>query len=245
MPAVLEDPAVEGLEPLRLLHRLEGARRGAWTVGAGRALQGEDGGAGEELEGDLAAHRVAGQADERHAPHRAHRERPSGAHRHPPEVERAHLLDDVADVVVVADADPGGADDQVAAGALLEVAAEVDDGVAGDAEPHRVAAGLADRGGDGDGVAVDDLSRARLAVGLDELVAGAEHRDPRAAAHLEPHLAEGGAGGEVTGPKPVAGGEDPVPGAHVLAGERAASGRPAFTDTGGDLLALVDLLRRP
>ena len=32
---------------------------------------------------------------------------------------------------------------------------------------------------------------------------------------------------------------------HVLAGECAASGRPAFTDTGGDLLALVDLLRRP
>ena len=127
---------------------------------------------------------------------------------------REHLLDGVER----AHAHPAGGDDDVGPHQLaLEGLHELPRVVGHSADPERRGAHGPHRGGEHDGVGVDDLAEARLAAGLDELVAGGQHHDPGPGHDPDPGDAGRGEQGDLAGAEQGARPQDDLARVDVLA----------------------------
>ena len=105
-----------------------------------------------------------------------------------------------------------------------------------DAEYHRLAAGFGDGRGEDRAVAVIDAARTQRLPGLDELVAGRQHRDAWAAHHLDRGEAAGGQHADLARADRRALAQQSFAARDVGAGvgnELAARRRPAQIDRGG------------
>ena len=155
-----------------------------------------DGRPHEELEGHHRAHRVAGQADPRDPAEQPEADRRARAHPQLPEsLHGAELIEHRADVVVLAHADTGRGDEQVAVERAPEVLAQALGRVPGDTEIDWFAAGPADQRHERMGVAARDLPPAQDFLGLvdvHDLVAAAEDGHPRTAVDQWVGHGEGG-----------------------------------------------------
>ena len=221
------NPAEAHPHPVVRAHRggqLAGERGpGARQVGRRRALQPREQRGGEDVEGERGRDGIAGRPQDRGGGARvgasgAEHHRVAGLDRHAVHGEHAHLLDHRRGVVVAARARAGDNDHEV--GAAGRRAHGVHDPlllVRHDRVTHHVAAGVLGLGGEHERVGVGELARAELGPDRPNLVPCRDHRHHRAAAHREPRRSRGSRGRHVNRPQTVAGREQQLGRAHVLA----------------------------
>ena len=138
-----------------------------------------------------------------------------GAHRHPPGGNRSHLGDDLADPVVIADADAGGADDDVEPGSSVQKGSERL--LKSRAIPRKVGTPPASRTAAASIGELESTSCAGITAytGRDKLIAGGDERDTRPAADQDLRMTERCCNRDIDASKHLPRVEHGGPGSHV------------------------------